>query len=66
MFYRSHAKSQNTSQQITRTEIISSIFSNNSVMKLGINYRNINNKQCENNNHMETEQQHATGKPMGQ
>ena len=35
-------------------------------MKLGINYRNINNKQCENNNHMETEQQHATGKPMGQ
>ena len=28
--------------------------------------RNINNKQCENNNHMETEQQHATGKPMGQ
>ena len=34
-------------------------------MKLGINYRKINNKQWENNEHMETEQQHATKKPMG-
>lgn len=66
MFYRSHAKSQNKSQQIKRTEIISSIFSNNNVMKLGINYRKINNKQWDNNKHMETEQQHATKKPMGQ
>ena len=35
-------------------------------MKLGINYRKINNKQCENNNHTETEQQQATEKPMSQ